>query len=268
MSRDMNETVTGLAILIPCSPAEAMGEATFQMEFGGPQPVRTITIADLKRTNRGLKGASAAHFGALLAMRTAWEMNDHLVLAKAIARLQQYYSLCEAKSPPWTDSDRKYGEAVSRFVGLPPDEALKYLSGLRSGPKAQTDLKRLFSYEVSRAVGVSLYAPEIVLWSWKGSQQPIPAIYCPDPEKALYIHTFFIAPVGSLGFRACPYDGDSFFQRQTNQDYCCSAHREVHRMRRSRWRKNREKARGNKKTNMEVYRSPNEQSKAKERNQS
>jgi hypothetical protein len=67
-----------------------------------------------------------------------------------------------------------------------------------------------------------------------------PAIYCPDMKVALYIHNFFIAPLAGPGFRICPYDGEQFFQKQPNQDYCCPAHREAHRVARHR-AKNKEK---------------------------
>jgi hypothetical protein len=79
---------------------------------------------------------------------------------------------------------------------------------------------------------VGLMNAQIVLWWMDGEFRP--AIYCKDIESALYIHTFFIAPIGGLGFRICPYDGDQFFQQRPNQDYCCPAHREAHRVARFR----------------------------------
>ncbi|MGO9325227.1 MAG: hypothetical protein ACLP07_11760 [Terracidiphilus sp.] len=236
MERVRYETVTrkeSFAILIPASPEEASGEATFQMEFGGPQSVRAIRLQELKKTARELKGAAAAHFDALLALRGALETGDTLALAKAKERLERAYRLREAENPPTDpESDRQLGEVFAPFVGLSAKESLRYLGGLRSGPKAGENPSRLFSYEVSQAVGALLQNAQIVLWWMDGAFRP--AIYCPDPRTALYIHTFFIAPVSGLGFRICPYDGEQFFQDRPNQEYCCPAHREAHRVARFR----------------------------------
>jgi hypothetical protein len=81
---------------------------------------------------------------------------------------------------------------------------------------------------------------EIVLWLVDGTFRP--AIYCSDTKTALYIHTFFIASIGGLGWRICPYshcEKKQFFQDKPNQDYCCPAHREAHRV--ARWRDERKK---------------------------
>jgi hypothetical protein len=236
MNRVRYETVTrkeSFAILIPASPDEASGEATFQMEFGGPQFVRAIRLQELKKTARALKGAAAAHFFALLALRGALETGDKLALANAEEHLERAYQLREAENPP-TDPelDRQLGEVFAPSIGLSPKESLRYLGGLRSGPKAGENPSRLFSYEVSQAVGALLHNAQIVLWWMDGAFRP--AIFCPDMRTALYLHTFFIAPVGGPGFRICPYDGEQFFQDRPNQEYCCPAHREAHRVARFR----------------------------------
>ena len=62
----------------------------------------------------------------------------------------------------------------------------------------------------------------------------MPAIYCTDLDSAFYVHTFLIAPTGSIGYRMCPHCGEQFLQERSNQDYCIPAHREAHRV--ARWR--------------------------------
>lgn len=221
-------------LLAPALPGQAIGEATFQMEFGNPQPVRPINIEELKRINSKLKGADAAHFGALLALRGALEAGDNLALSKAQERLQNAYQL-RAKANPQSTAhalDRRLGEAFAPWFGLSPEESLKYMAGQRSGPRAGRSPITLFSYEVTQAVGAPLQNAQISLWWFKGAFRP--AIYCPDDKTALYIHTFFVAPSGGIGFRACPHDGEVFFQTRPNQGYCCPAHREAHRVARFR----------------------------------
>ncbi len=127
--------------------------------------------------------------------------------------------------------DRQLGETFAPFTGLPPGRTAKYMSGFCSGPKAGENPSILLSYEISQRVSGLLHA-EIVLWWVDGTFRP--AIYCSSKIAALYIHTFFVAPVGGLGFRICPYDGEQFFQDRPNQEYCCPAHREAHRV--ARWR--------------------------------
>jgi hypothetical protein len=259
MNRDRYETVTSkeiFAILIPTSPDKAMGEATFQMELGPPVPVRAVTLQELKSAARKMKEVEGDYFLALLTLRGALEARDELLMAKAKERLEKVYRSREAKralteSPEDDESQRQFGEVLATLIGLPPDESEKHFAGLRPGPRAKADPSRLLSYEVSQRVANS----KIVLWWMDGEFRP--AIYCEDIESALYIHTFFIAPTGGLGFRICPYDGEQFFQDRPNQEYCLPAHREAHRVARFRNRKkletakaktNRRKSNGTQKT--------------------
>jgi len=223
--------------LIPASEGDAEGEATFLMELGGPQHVRAVTLKEVRKTAKELKGAVAAHFDALLAMRDALESQDELALSNAKGRLKRAYRLREAERPlkplpEEEESRRQLAEALASVVGMSAAESLKHFEGLGPGPKAKADSRRLISYEVSSWHGRLQTPPDIVLWWMSGSFRP--AIYCGDMKTALYVHTFFIAPVGGLGFRICPYDGEQFFQKRPNQEYCCPAHREAHRVARFR----------------------------------
>jgi hypothetical protein len=237
MTRDRYKTVTGkesFVLLIAASPEDAAGEATFQMELGASQPVRLFTLADMKRAAKTLKGATGDRFFALLELRDALESRDTLALDKSKKRLEKLDQTREVqrKFQPSDDDPqmRQFAEAIARLVGLSPNESLKHLEGLRPGPKAKEDARRLLSYEVSRSVG--LFNAQVVLW-WAGGEFR-PAIYCTDIKTAFYIHQFFIAPTGGIGYRICPHCGEQFLQDRANQDYCCPAHREAHRV--ARWR--------------------------------
>jgi hypothetical protein len=242
MNRDQYKTVTSkesFALLIPAEKAEAEGEATFLMEFGGPRQVRAVRLEDLRKYAKALRGTAAAHFGALLALRGALESRDDLALATAMERMSRVYELRKAETPVAPELDRQLGEVFAPFVGMNAEESYKYMAGQRSGLNAGKNPTVLFSYEVSQAVGGLLQNAQIVLWWMNGSFRQ--AIYCPDMKVALYIQTFFIAPVSGLGFRICPYDGEQFFQKQPNQDYCCPAHRDAHRVARFRAKKKEKK---------------------------
>jgi hypothetical protein len=250
MNRDRHEAVTGFALLVPASASEAMGEATFLSEIHGPQHVRAMKLEELRKQARQLRGLEAEHFSAMLALRGALESGDKLAMDRAMDRMVRVYRLRENEaSEPIFASHKPITKMLASRMGMTPREVLKYMGGVRSGTVAAENPWILLSYEVTRAVGSvpEVFSqtkrkpfnqwPQIVLWWMDGALRP--AIYCPDPTTALYIHTFLIAPTGALGFRTCPYDGEQFFQDRPNQEYCCPAHREAHRVARFRDNKRR-----------------------------
>ena len=215
-----------------------MGEATFASEAFGLSHVRAITLEEIRAATKKLKGTEAARFDALLSLKGALESGDQLALNRAKERMEKFYRLRQEEMSRAADPDldRQLGGLFAPWAGLSPEETAKYMHGVRSGPKAAKDLRRMFSYEVSQAVG-SPFPTEVVLWWYEGEFRP--AIYCSDTKAALYIHAFFLAPGGGLSFRICPYDGEQFFQDRPNQEYCCPAHREAHRVARFRDNKKR-----------------------------
>lgn len=221
-------------ILVRALPEDATGEATFNPEFIRPRLVRAVTLADLRKEAKKMVGAEGKHFSSLLALRDALQAHDDLALANAKKMLEHAYDMRESKNPPQPltdqDSDRQFGDLLAARIGLSAEEAVKHFEGLRPGPKASSDARRLLSYEVSESVDSPL--SRIVLW-WNG-EAFVPAIYCTDMATALYVHTFLVAPAGARGFRMCPQCTQQFFQDRSNQDYCCTAHREAHRV--ARWR--------------------------------
>ena len=247
MNRDRNEHVTnqkGFALLVQAVPPQvSMGVATFFVEIGAPLPVRPVTREELKIVAKKLRGTDGKEFDALLQLRGALEAQDELALAKAKEALQEVSRLRQKedtsrRSTQNEESRRKFGEVIAPSIGLPPEESYEHYSGLRPGPRAMENPGWLLSQVVSRIV--DMWA-SVVLWWVEG--RFIPAIYCIGPDHdfamrvALYIHTFFIAPSGQIGIRACPYCSDQFWQDQSNQDFCCINHRESHRVARFRYRK-------------------------------
>jgi hypothetical protein len=215
-----------------------MGEATFSSEAFGPSHVRAIELEELKAAAKKLKGTEAARFDAWLSLKGALESRDQLALERAKGHIDKFYKLRQIEVAKIADpnKDREFGALFAGRTGLSPEETANYMLGVRSGPKAAESLRRQLSYEVSQAVG-AMFETQIVLWWFKGAFRP--AIHCSDVKTALYLHTFFLAPAGGLGFRICPYDGEQFFQDRPNQDYCRPAHREAHRVARFRDKKKR-----------------------------
>ncbi len=251
MKRNTDITVTGkesFAILVGTVPPETpMGEATFGIEIGPPIPVRPITLKDLKSAARKMNRVDGKEFSALLALRGALETGDKLELARTKERLEEVYLLRQredAARPQLLDKEsrRRLGEQLAPSIGLPAKESLKHFEGLRPGPIATENPTLLLSQEVSRIVAIWA---QIALWWVNG--RFVPAIYCTGLNRdfamkiALYIHTFFIAPNGEIGFRVCPYCTEQFWQDRPNQAYCSISHREAHRV--ARWR-NEKKLRG------------------------
>jgi hypothetical protein len=238
VTRDRYKTVTSkesFVILVPASPENAAGEGNFLGELYGPQPVRVVTLPELKKEGLKLRDSAGAMFFALLALRDALESRDDLALQDSKARLERAYLLRKSEySVQYPDVGKRRRLFASllaspvRIKTMSVEESLQYIERLSPGPQAKADLHRLISYEVSRSVELASAA----LWWWKGAFRP--AIYCSNIETALYFHTFFIAPTGEIGFRICPYCTDQFFQKRPNQDYCVPAHREAHRV--ARWR--------------------------------
>jgi hypothetical protein len=246
MKRDHYDTVSlesGFAILVQVySPEEATGEATFLSESFSPY-VRAVTLLEMKRAARGLKGQEADEFSALLALKGALESQDPLAMENAMARLgrvyeerrKEYYAL------DWDDeaSRREFARLMEPITGVPglsAEESLEHFRGLRPGPRALKDARRLFSYEVTRVLRRKRIEP--VLWCVKTT--PGPAFFCWDLKTAVFAYTFLIAPPDAKWWRVCPNCGDLFWQAKPHQTYCKVAHREAHRLKR--WRnRNKEK---------------------------
>ena len=209
--------------------------------------MRMFTRTDREQMANKLKGAKGDHLFALLALRNALESRDSFKLEKAKKSLEKIYLSHEDQHPfELSSSDPKrqeFAEQMARYIGLSPDESLKHLEGRRPGPKALADSQRLLSYEVTRQIDF----PNVQIVPWWHKGQFVPAIYCKDIETAYYVHTFFIAPTGVIGWRICPYCTNPFEQSRPDKDYCCDEHGDAYRMARMRYKKKNQKQRGEEK---------------------
>jgi len=103
MQRDRNNTVTKnkklLPVLIPSSPEEQEGVATFQQELG-VQPVRTFRNKDASAANlkKHLSDSEREHFLAVIALKEALQKGaDTIALESAFRRILKWYELRQAE---------------------------------------------------------------------------------------------------------------------------------------------------------------------------
>jgi len=234
MQRGRINTVTDFPVLIPTSPDQQEGVATFLADLGPLQPVRTLRNSDLKNASQAMRESEAKHFAAMMMLRKALGTKpDPLAMEKARELLRIAYELKRKQrdafrpnAPEWENSD--FARALQAMAGLGSGkEALEVYEGLRPGPRASADPRWLLSHEVSRA----LFEARLVLW-WN-TERFLPAVYCPNLKTAFYARAL-LDIVGTKSFRVCAYCGDLFRQKRTDQDYCSISHREAHRV--ARWR--------------------------------
>jgi hypothetical protein len=241
MQRGHNNTVTKLPILIPATQGREEGFATFESELQ-IQPVRALSNGDLKGASSAMRPEEAKHFYAVTMLTQALGANpDRLAIKRATDLLREAYDLKKKERGPLftlNESEQsQVGSVLTGLMGLPAkkaEQALQVLEGLRPGPQASKNVRWLLSYEISEA----LRDARLVLW-WTGRAFQ-PAIWCPTLQTAFYARAL-LAVVGVTGFRVCPYCGEPFFQKRSDQDYCKIPHREAHRV--ARWR-SRQKSKG------------------------
>jgi len=235
-------TVTDLAVLVPCDLKDKDGLATFLPELAGTQPVRVVTLDDLKSNQRRFKQAlntmwdyEREQFEAVLALLSALQRKDKLAISRARGFVTQALALKREGDrklgiSPAQDDDLDFGRILIHVFGLKPGqekEAIQRWSGYRHGPRAEANHRWLLSQLMSEA----LDSVRLVLW-WSGKQLR-PALYCPQAKAALYTMLLMKIAAGR-GWGVCPYCGQFFVQKRSDQNYCTIAHREAHRV--ARWR--------------------------------
>ena len=215
-------------MLVSALPEQQDGVSTFEHELFAPKPVRIFKNSELKNPSKHLAPAEVEHFVAVVELINALKKpSDTIALKKARDRFERIYKAKQAEP-----SDLALGEdlanALAKFTGQPPREAVELLERKRPGPRATADPRWLLSYEVSEMLNPS---SRLVLW-WTG-ERFTPAIWCDDIRTAFYVRALLSA-AGGVGLRICPHCTDVFFQGRQDQDYCSVAHREAHRV--ARWR--------------------------------
>lgn len=81
---------------------------------------------------------------------------------------------------------------------------------------------------------LSQHLQGIRLVIWHGGENLAPALFCPDVETALLLHSALSALGAHSGLRLCPKCGSPFLQQTSNQFYHSIKCREAHRV--ERWR--------------------------------
>lgn len=232
MQRFRNNTVTAIPILIPCSRDEQQGEATFDQFTGA---VREVTGEDFStKTGRhrkfldSMREDERQHFAAVVRLLKAIERHDRTAADKARNKLSE---LREATAPHEQGESKEVGEELGRLLApywrMRPDqgkEALEIFEGRRWPPHIAKDEARVLSFEISRTLASGV---DLVFW-WTG-ERFTPALFCHNPKVAPYVYI-----LTRKGWNVCPHCGTFFEQQRRDQDYCCIAHREAHRV--ARWR--------------------------------
>ena len=203
------------------------------MPEAGPQWVRTFTAEDVLREAREmatvvrnaikkaensdeeqqkrknvLKAIEGRRFAALVDLRDA--INDHnderkKRASETLDRIHRDAVRAEKELPaiPGAEAyEQQMAVYLSPLVRLPSQEAREHFRGKRTGPKAKEDHSRLFAYELACNVGLG---PQFVHWIRKGSDALEPAVYCPFPDVARYLYTFYIEPnkIAVCGLQSC-----------------------------------------------------------------
>ncbi len=236
------KTVTELAVLMPCDAKDKDGLATFLSEVAGSHPVRVVSLSDLTSDPRKIKEALSmmwdyerVQFKAVVALLSALGKKDKLAITRARGFVAKALALKREGDrklgiSPALDADLDFGRVLIQVFGLEPGqekEAIERWNGYRHGPKADANHRWLLSQLMSEA----LDSVRLVLWS--SGKHLRPALYCPQAKAALYAILLMKVAAGR-GWGVCPYCGQFFAQKRSDQNYCTIAHREAHRV--ARWR--------------------------------
>ena len=213
---------------MPASGAKGQGWATFVLMPGTSARVGALRSDDLSPAAlKRLGKEQKEHFLATIELMKALESKDLLALEKARQRFEKWYA---QKSTPDDPSAQKVGEAVAHVFGVTEREASDWFYGSGIVGHAKDDPAWLLSSEISDA----LREVRFVLW-WTG-RQFLPALYCPDVKTAFYTK-FLLGKLGGKGIGVCPYCGYPFVKNRSDQVFCSTAHRDIHRV--DRWRRKR-----------------------------
>jgi hypothetical protein len=232
MQRGMYDAVTEefrLPVLVRARPDQQEGLSTFEHELFPPCPVRIFKNSELKSARKHLTVAEVQHFTATVELIQALKNpSDTIALKRAKDGFEDVYKVKRNEPSDLLELGEEFANALAKFTGQSPREAVETLERKRPGPRAAADPRWLLSYEVSEMLNLS---SRLVLW-WTG-ERFTPAIWCDDIKTAFYVRALLSA-VGGVGLRTCPHCSDLFFQERPDQNYCSIAHREAHRV--ARWR--------------------------------
>lgn len=219
MSRDPLQTVT-LPVLVEVDRLkDADGRGHFLPgDRAEESVVRIVRKADWKkRLQTAFSTTEMPLFLGAIQLKQALDAGDDFVLQQASETVRPWLA-DYVKVPSW----RLEIDTVVKRVSLKK-------TGVNWRYSAWMNYSRLTAYTLRDA--------RLVMWFSEKHGRILPAVYCPDWKTAMFATAF----MGRL--RVCPKCSDIFTPKADNQSYCTPAHREAHRVARSRWRAKQQKSR-------------------------
>jgi hypothetical protein len=209
MTRNSVRTVT-LPILVAANITKEMdGWGTFfPADRIESMAVRVVSEEDIKSRLRTIfRPKDLPLFVGAIELKQAYDAKDELSLQRASEKVR-----------PW----------IKHFA-LPRELDWKSADGrvsfTSSGQKWNAT-----RWNYSRLMADMFQSARLVIWFSEKEGRFLPALYCPDWKTAAFVMTF----LGRI--RVCPKCSTIFIPSADNVDYCTPAHREAHRVARSRWR--------------------------------
>jgi hypothetical protein len=208
-------------VLIPAGKEEGQGYATFLSTPGRPVRVRSLQSTDLDRAVHGLDEGQKQRFLTVVELIRA---RDSLERKRARERFEKWY---EQKQKLSDAPDPNVTQVVARVFETTEAEAAHWFYHTGLVGKAKNDPRWLLSCELSDALR------EVRFVLWCSGRRFLPALYCPDFGKALYVRVL-LSLLGGRGIGVCPYCGNLFVKKRVDQVFCSKSHRDIHRV--VRWR--------------------------------
>jgi hypothetical protein len=216
MIRDSVQTVTFPVLTVAESIEKSDGWGTFL----GPEYfneaddasmlIHVVTMEDVKKWLRtGFDSKDSALFVGSSQLKRAYDLHDEFNLHRAYEKLRPH---------------------VPNLMS-PDNFELSYRQ--RDGRIGSVSIVKKWSttrWNYSQIMTGMFEGVRLVMWYSQEGNRFIPALFCPDRKSAAFTMTF----TGRI--RLCPKCDAPFIPAAGNVDYCCIAHREAHRVARSRWR--------------------------------
>lgn len=181
----------------------------FPADHAGCMAVRAVSGREIKARLRTIfRPDELPLFVGVMELKGAYDAGDELALQRASEKVRPW--LADFASPrerQWKTAD---GRVSIETVG-------------RKWNATRWNYSRLTA-DMFRNARLVIYFPE------NEEGRPLPALYCPDWKTAAFVMTF----LGRI--RVCPKCSIIFIPAADNVTYCTPAHREAHRVARSRWR--------------------------------
>jgi hypothetical protein len=209
-SRTRRNIFSALPTLVPCQPGDENG---FLLK---PQTlVQIVDNSDLLTKTKQFRraGVTALEHGELVAVRLLLQARDRSDFHAARKAMEHLRPKIKINAPP----------GPLDLVGFAFDavESGMFLAGFISDVLARA---KLVYWQQGKAPNYP---------ALPNAPQLRPGVYCPDFKTACAVKMLF----GNV--RVCLHCNALFESERSNQDHCCSQHREAHRM--ARWRIEQEK---------------------------